>query len=388
MRTIIFLLITPFFIISCNSSKKLIQKGYYDQAVKKAVIKLRKNPANQKEAINLDKAYKLANEQDNNRIKFLRQEGNPDIWDEVFQKYSALKTRQELVKTVLPITIEGKTINYQSVDYNREIIEAKKKAAEFFYVHGQKLLKQGDKLSAREAYSEFQKVKQYYRDYQDIDKFIEQAKYAGISRVFVNVANQSMLKITREFEALLLSIDFNRLNSDWVEYYTEKKNEKIYDYLITVQLTKIDLLPEKILEERYVDSKEIEDGWEYVLDNKGNVAKDSLGNDIKKPKKKTISCQVIKTRQTKVVHIEGFVEYFVNSTNKTLITIPVAADHVFDHVYAIANGDLKALTESSKKLIGIRPLPFPPDIDMIYNAGLTLQKSINDALGNNKYLIK
>ncbi|MBU0765393.1 MAG: hypothetical protein KJ607_11225, partial [Bacteroidetes bacterium] len=353
-----------------------------------AVKKIRKNPINQKEIANLDKAYKLANDQDLNRIKFLRQEGNPDIWKEVFDRYSSLKARQELVKTVLPLQQTGNFINYPMVDYDKEIIAAKKNAAEYFYVHGQKLLEQGDKLSARQAYDNFQDVKEFYSDYRDIDKMIAEALAKGTSRVLVNVKNESMIKITREFEETVLNLDYTRLNSRWIEYYNEENRAINFDYLVNVRIGLIDILPEKILEEHITETKEVEDGWEYVLDQNGNVAKDSLGNDIKKPKFKIISCKVMKTKQTKVAHIEGKIDYVEKFTGKTLRTSPIAADNIFEHVSAMAVGDINALSEESKKIVGIKPLPFPPDLDMIHQAAGMLRLSVMDVLVNNKSLIK
>ena len=44
-----------------------------------------------------------------------------------------------------------------------------------------------------------------------------------------------------------------------------------------MRLTNIEVSPEQIKEREYEDTKEIEDGFEYVLDGNGNVAKDSSG---------------------------------------------------------------------------------------------------------------
>ena len=43
----------------------------------------------------------------------------------------------------------------------------------------------------------------------------------------------------------------------------------------------IDISPEQINEKQIIREKVIKDGFDYVLDKRGNVAKDSLGNDIK-----------------------------------------------------------------------------------------------------------
>ncbi|PLX05337.1 MAG: hypothetical protein C0594_07805, partial [Marinilabiliales bacterium] len=314
---LLFLAASLMFVSSCTSSKKYFQKGQYDLAINKAVKKIRKNPTKEKEIIILDKSYKLANQQDNDRISFLKKEGNPDIWEEVFDRYSTMKRRQELVRTVLPLNLGGKQINYSIVDYDMEIINAKKNAAEYFYAHGRKLMEQGDKVSARKAYDEFMKVKSFYANYQDVDKLINEARFMGISRAQISLKNESMMKITKEFAEKMLDVDIEHLNSMWSEYYTEDKGKDFFDYNVIIRLKIIDVSPEKEKEEQIVETKEIQDGYEYVLDDNGNVMKDSLGNDIKVPKHKTIMCKLIKVNQSKAAHIEGKIEYVRNFDGKT-----------------------------------------------------------------------
>ncbi|MEE9572933.1 MAG: hypothetical protein V3W20_07795, partial [Candidatus Neomarinimicrobiota bacterium] len=69
-------------IISCASSLKQLQRGNYDEAIKTAVKKLRVDPNVQEQIEVLDKAYLLVNQQDLDRIKFLKEEGSPYNWNE------------------------------------------------------------------------------------------------------------------------------------------------------------------------------------------------------------------------------------------------------------------------------------------------------------------
>ena len=67
----------------CGSSKKQLEKGNYDAAIDKAVRQLRKDPRDAKQIAILDRSYKIVNEQDNERIRFLKMEGKPANWDEI-----------------------------------------------------------------------------------------------------------------------------------------------------------------------------------------------------------------------------------------------------------------------------------------------------------------
>ena len=92
--------IVPFFFIltllfsGCGSSKKQLQKGNYDAAIQKAVKQLRKDPTDIKQIDILDQAYKVSNDQDNERVRFLKMEGKPNNWDEIYIVYRALNDRQ------------------------------------------------------------------------------------------------------------------------------------------------------------------------------------------------------------------------------------------------------------------------------------------------------
>ncbi len=388
MKKFILFLFLATFLFSCTSSKKYIQQGRYDLAIKKSVKKLRKKPTNEKEILNLKKAYDLANDRDNQRIKFLKLEGKPDVWDEVFTTFSAMQRRQALVKTVLPLNINGKTINFKIVDYNQEIISAKKKAAEYFYAHSKKLLERNDKQSARDAYYELKRVKQYYNDYKDVDKLINKALNKGTSYAYLRVDNKSRFKLSQRFVDDLLNIGTARLNQQWVIYDTRKLKNKNYDYIVSLRINRINVSPEGLKEKHYEETKEINDGWEYVLDSHGNVMKDSLGNDIKKPKHKTIRCKVIEVYQHKTATIFASIDYIDIKSKQILLSKKVSADNIFEYASATALGDVRALRPETKKIVGRLPAPFPRDMDMINEAEKVLKRTIENALYDNRHFLK
>ena len=134
MKKILTLLVIAVILYSCGSSKKFYQRGQYDMAISKAVKKLRKKPNKEKEILILEQAYTKANNKDNERINFLKLEGNPEMWGELFSRYSKMKNRQSLVRDVLPLEVPstGRMVQFSMVNYDEEIINAKKKAAEYY----------------------------------------------------------------------------------------------------------------------------------------------------------------------------------------------------------------------------------------------------------------
>ncbi|MBK7710053.1 MAG: hypothetical protein IPJ37_03110 [Bacteroidales bacterium] len=155
---------------------------------------MRKDRDDTKQIDILTQSYKIANEQDNERIRFLKMEGRPDSWDEIYIVYKALNDRQSLVRTVTPLNSNGRSVDFPYIDYMPEMVGAKRKAADFYYAHGNELMKVGLKDSYRQAFNEFVRAKQYVGDYEGIDNKIQDAKYLGMSRVFVSVRNSSIIK--------------------------------------------------------------------------------------------------------------------------------------------------------------------------------------------------
>ena len=389
MKKIIVFTVTAMLIAGCASSLKQLQRGNYDEAIKTAVKKLRVNPTDQEQIKVLDKAYLLANQQDHDRIKFLKEEGSPYNWDEIFERYSKLKARQTLVITVLPLQLGAQIIDYEYIDYDSEIILAKRKAADYFWNHATELMNKGDKESYRQAYYEFQKAKEYAGNISNINKLIKEAHWNGISRVFVSFENKTLLNLPDQFKKELIDFGVTDFNSEWVEFHTTNPSDNVYyDYFTIINLKIIEVSPDQIQQNDRMESKEIEDGWEYVLDENGNVVKDSEGNDVKIPKKRTISCTLIETHQYKAAKLEGDVELVQNKPRKVIKQVPIGAESIFEHVSARAIGNINALSDESKELLKNKSIPFPRDLDLIIDGTETFKKSIRGGLGDLRRLIK
>jgi hypothetical protein len=372
----------------CGSSKKQLQKGNYNSAIDKAVKQLRKDSKDTKQIAILDQAYKVANEQDNERIRFLKMEGKPNNWDEIYLGYKSLADRQAYVRTVLPLNIDGRKIDYTYIDYIPEMVSAKRKAADFYYSHGVELMKSNIKESYRQAFAEFVRAKDYVGDYEGIDNKIQEAQYQGMSRVFVTIQNSSILKFPKEFEDDLLALDLPNLNSQWVEYHTQNLNSKTqYDYYVNVNVKNIAVSPDNVFERDTIVKKEIEDGFTYKLDKKGNVMRDSSGNDIKIKKYKSLQCGLIEKIQTKTCQISGDIEVLQMNPNKILKKDPIGAQSNFENVSARALGDIQALSARQLESTKSQAVPFPSNIEMVVRCSEALKQSIRGAMQNNRRFI-
>jgi hypothetical protein len=232
----------------------------------------------------------------------------------------------------------------------QEMIAAKKNAADFYYAHGQELMKGGTKESYRQAYYEFVRAKEYVGDYEGIDQMIGESQYMGTSRAYVTLKNFSATKFPEEFEKELLALDLPRLNSEWVEYHTTVlNNDTQYDYLVNVNIRSVGVSPDKQYQSDSLVKATVEDGFEYVKDSRGNVLKDSLGNDVKV--KYTIFGVPSPRPLIKECIIAGDVEIQALNPEKMIKKEPIGATSNFEHVSARAIGDVNALSAAQKQLL-------------------------------------
>jgi hypothetical protein len=387
-RIVPVIFILTILLAGCGSSKKQLEKGNYDAAIQKAVKDLRKDPKDTKQIDILNQAYKIANEQDNERVRMLKMEGKPNSWDEIYLVYKALNDRQALVRTLPPLNMNGRSIEFPYVDYIQDMVNAKRKAADFYYAHGDELMKSGIKESYRQAFAEYMRAKEYVGDYEGIDNKIQDAKLRGTSKVFISIQNSSLLKFPKEFEDDLLALDLPRLNSEWVEYSIQNLNENTqYDYYVNVNVKNIMVSPDQSLQRDSVIKRRIEDGFTYVMDKKGNVMKDSLGNDIKQTKYKNLQCALVETIQSKTCRIDGDVDVIQMNPNKELRKDPIRAESNFENISSRALGDIQALNANQLERTKTSIVPFPTDIEMVIRCSQSLKMAIRGAIQNDRRFI-
>ena len=390
MRNFTILFIASILLTGCGSTTKKLQQGNYDAVIDTTVKKLIRKP-DAADAAEMDRAYRLANERDLDRIKYLKTENNPDNYDEIFSRYNMLKERQRQVRTVTPLTIEGRTYSYEYVDYDTQMIESKRKAADFFYTNGKGLLDNAlQKQDYRDAYYQLVKASEYSGgQYENIDALIYDARMKGISRVIVEVSNQSILQLPQQVEEDLTAFDTRGLGNEWVEYHFKHMDENaVYDYAVMVKLISIMVSPDDTKDTDEIFKKNISDGFDYVLDANGNVMKDTAGNDIKIQKFREITCTLVETRQFKSVEIRGDVEILSLNPERLLQQEPFGAANQFEHYSARSIGDEGALTEEALKKVQQEKIPFPTDVDMVLMCTETIKPAIRNAIYANRQYIQ
>jgi hypothetical protein len=186
----------------------------------------------------------------------------------------------------------------------------------------------------------------------------------------------------------LKKMTLHELNGQWVRFDVNEQPGKEYDFTIMLTLNGISVSPDALKEVVTTETKQVPDGFQYALDSKGNVMKDSLGNDIKIPKTKTIKCLVTETLKHKEVSVIGVLDFYDLVNRQLIRSFPIKADAFFDNSFVIAVGNHEALKPETKKKLESRPLPFPNDLSMIMQSATSLKNTAKDIIWNNYQILK
>jgi len=384
-------LLLAFFLSSCASPQKFVERGDYERAIRTAVKKLSgKKIKKAKYVASLEEAFEKANARDLNMATRLKKEGRGENWEQINTIYKRIRKRQEMVEPLLPlIDKHGVKANFKFVRIEDLELESKEKAAEYLYVHAKQLLNQaknGDKRAARDAYDEFGKIKKYYRDYLDVRQLKEEARYLGTSHIVFEMKNKAPVILPTGFDRELKRITLRDLNQGWKVFHPSMESNFQYDYKVVMNITNIDVSPERIKEREYEESKDIQDGFDYVLDENGNVMKDSLGNDIKVKKMVMVRARIFESYQSKAARVGGRLEFFDLYNNELIESRPINVEALFENYASTFDGDKRALTKETKRHIGNRPVPFPSDESLLLQAADEMKPVIKQMISDSRKL--
>lgn len=375
-------------IISCSTSRQIeksVNAGNYDQAISNAVGKLRTNKNKKRKAeyiVMLQEAYYKANKRDSENINFLKQDSNPENHIKIYDLYVALDNRQERIKPLLPLYVNNEEVKLSLKNYSSAIIASKDNASLHIYKNATALLNSSNKLDYRAAYEEFRDIEEINPNYRDVRQLIEVAHQKGIDFVLVEMINDTQKLIPQRLEDDLLNFSTYGINNLWTVYHNTDNKDVTYDYNMRVNLREINTSPEQIKERQIIKEKQIADGKKLLLDDRGNQVKDSIGNAIEIDNLKTVRCEFYEFKQFKTVQVTGNVEYHNLNTKQLTDAFPVSSQFIFEHIYANASGDRRALESNLLPFLERRAVPFPTEEQMIYDSGEDLKNQLKSIMNS------
>jgi hypothetical protein len=235
------------------------------------------------------------------------------------------------------------------------------------------------------AFEKFQEIIDRRGDIRDVMTLRDEARDLGIVRVlttFENRAEHSMPGYVAD--VLYESVRYVQ-SSFWTQYYSELPENVSADIEARLVVQMLDIGPEAITHEEIPKARKIEDGWQYVLDARGNVTKDSLGNDIKVPKYREVKAVLLRTHQEKAASLRGTLEVIDSRNQYVLETRPMYLEHRFTHQGQSFFGDERALDRAADRVM-IGPAPFPSNESMMLTVAEMMSSAFNKELNKSRHL--
>jgi len=388
MKRFLLLSVLVSVLVSCSAKKQMetaISHGNYDQAISKALRKLENNKDKKRKQdyiVMLENAYYKVLEEDLRTISHLKKDGSPEQYKTIYNIYVDLEARQNAIKRILPLKINGKHLNLDFNDYSSAIVDYRYKTSDYLIGQGITLLDSDDKYDARKAYAIFNYIEQINPNFEENRSLITEARAKGTDLVHVSIANHTNQIIPLRLETELLDFNTYGLNQFWTKYHAISDESKSYDFAMQLQLKQINISPERVNERQQLREKQIVDGWEYLLDANDNVAKDSLGNDIKVDKIINVRARFFEVIQTKSAQVIADVVYTDLKQNQIIDNFTIDSGFVFENVFGRVRGDKRALNRDDSILLRQRHVGFPSDTQMVFDTGEDLKLKLKDIINS------
>ena len=262
----VFVLMAVILFDACTSGKQAYQKGNYDDAVLKAINRLRKNPNSKKAAETLQSSYPMTIDWHKDNIEQAKLSNYEFKWERVIGEYKNVNyLYNELNRCPACIRLISNPVHYVS-----ELNEAKNLAAEIRYAKGEEILTRArsnrDKLEAREAFKHYQVACNLLKDYKDSRDKMAEAKFLATLKVVVEPMpiHSRNLQLSNEFfENKIMEFMETMPVNEFVQFYsyTEAKNIglKEPDQIIRLQFDDF------VLGQVYFKEKEIQQSKDSVV---------------------------------------------------------------------------------------------------------------------------
>ncbi len=242
---------------SCTSGKVAYEKGNYDEAVLKAISRLRKNPNNKKASQTLMEAYPLTISWHQDNISRAIQSNDDFKWERVVSEYKQVNyLYNQLNRCPACLRLVINPVHYVS-----ELNDAREKAAAIRYQRGEELLTRvrttHNRSEAIEAYRHFEVACSLMGEYKDARDKLAEAKFLATLKVVVEpIPAHRSLEISHEFfENKILEFVESMQVNEFVEFYSYTEAENIGldnpDQIIQLQFDEF-VLGQVYLKEREV----------------------------------------------------------------------------------------------------------------------------------------
>jgi len=293
-----------------------------------------------------------------------------------------MQYRQDKLIPLLPLRDlkKNKEIVFKTDDYTQRIENARGNLSDFLITKSRNSLKGASKQQARGIYDDLRYLNGINPNYKDINTLLDRAYEMGLDYVQVSLINDTEQVIPARLQDELLNFSTYGLNKPWVVFHTQLDNDRDYDFDLSLRFTNIVISPDQVMQRELQKERSIKDGFVYEYDSRGNVKKDSLGNDIKRDKMVTVRAVVLQSEQFKSVTVTSTVEITNLQTRQVMNRFPLNSTYNFNYLFATVQGDRRALDAVYLRTLNPAAVPFPNTEQVIYDAGEDLKAQLKSIL--------
>ena len=403
-------------LFNCNTPSNLLQDGDYDEAVYKAIENLQKSKKKkEKDIIVVEEAFRKITAKDMAAIQSLRSTGDPASWVKINKLHNDIKERQELITPYLPL-ISTKThymADFRFVKINPLELDSRKKAAQFYYaaaIDKMEDARAGDKMAARNAYRKFNQVQTYFNNFEDTNALMNEAQEIGIDKVMFDLQDNSYGYAPYFAREELSFFDERTLNDTWTKYFNRDNAPEDIDYRVEVDITEIDVSPERIEHNEYPVTKKLfktitvpanqgagspgGDGPKatentttqpaILVANSGSNDKPNRPKSDKPAKPQTetkkvpywVKAVVFDTRISKAAFMSAQVRFIDARNGRLLSSERIAVEENFTNLSSTFAGDKRALPHEVKCRLNNALTIVPRDGEMLLDVAVILKDKI------------
>lgn len=385
MRKFVYIFVILASMMACKSVSKMVEKGEYDKAFNYAIKKLTGEKNKKTEYVKaLEKTYAKLNTSTLKEIERLNAPAKPENWPTVLKLYSSIEKRQDQLDPLLPlVSQDGYVASFDMMNFRNSIQDAEDKACEYYYNNARTLIdrseKTGDKIAARKALDELNKIDKYKLNYLDSQRLKDKAYSLGLTRISIDIYNNLRDFHSDNIEQSLIDISLSKLDRVWKDYMINVKGNKV-DYVVEVDLKDIYFSPERERIHTYSETKEV-----LVSKEKVKEGKDSSIVVVEKQVFEKIKADITEIFREKQSELHGNIRIVNARNNKILKTVPVNVLFEFKGYSCNYNGNKKALTDETIKKLDSKLEVFPPDIVMADNLADAFKSAVMSELKNFKF---
>ena len=348
-------LVTFVLIAGCKTAAKLYDKGNYDEAVELAVKKLQKKPDDEMRSL-LQSAYQYAVNDHETRIRQHSDNTNELRFEWIYAEYSSLQRLYEAIHR----SPEALAV-VNPVDYSSYMNTYADKAATTRFDRGMVWMDKGDKMSFRNAFSEFELALRYRPgDLTIMDRKNEAFELAVINVVVMPVEDHRYRfsayhdnAISNFDNEILRQLQHNtgnrfvRLYSPW-----EARNQNIQaDQFIDIRFSTMNI-------GRTRDEHVIREVSKEIVVKETVYKPDSVVKEYKK-----VYAKIRTTKRT--MFSDGNLQLNIRDHNGRWVwSDHLQGNHNWYTEFSTFTGDERALSETDKQLVNSRQ-EYPPHEDEI-----------------------